>query len=136
MRSVLRALLLLQVLVPAHVLAADEKVSIELNSVESADNRCRVNFVVENKSNVALESMKLDLVAFSIDGAILRRLLVEMGPVRATKTLVRTFVLDDECRQIGALLVNDVSACAPGEPAACLDGLALSSRLKALRLYK
>jgi hypothetical protein len=78
MRAVLRALLLLQALVPAHALAADEKLSIELNSIETADNRCRVNFVVENKSNVALESMKLDLVTFSVDGALLRRLLVEM----------------------------------------------------------
>jgi hypothetical protein len=136
MRAALRALLLLQALVPAHALAADEKLSIELNSIEATENRCRVNFVVENKSNIALESMKLDLVTFSVDGALLRRLLIEMGPVRATKTLVRTFVFDDECRQIGALLVNDVAACAPGEPGACLDGLALSSRLKALRLYK
>jgi hypothetical protein len=117
MRAVLRALLLLQALVPVHALAADEKLSIELNSTETAENRCRMNFVVENKSNVTLESMKLDMVAFSIDGAILRRLLIEMGPVRATKTLVRTFVFDDECRQIGALLVNDVAACAPANPA-------------------
>jgi hypothetical protein len=99
MRAVLRALLLLQALVPVHALAADEKLSIELNSTETAENRCRMNFVVENKSNVALESMKLDMVAFSVDGAILRRLLIEMGPVRATKTLVRTFVFDDECRR-------------------------------------
>ena len=47
MRAVLRTLLLLQALVPVHALAADEKLSIELNSIETADNRCRVNFVVE-----------------------------------------------------------------------------------------
>jgi hypothetical protein len=44
--------------------AADEKVQVELNSIESADNRCRLNFVVQNKSRVAIESMKLDLVGF------------------------------------------------------------------------
>ena len=61
MRAVLRTLLLLQALVPVHALAADEKLSIELNSTETAENRCRMNFVVENKSNVTLESMKLVL---------------------------------------------------------------------------
>jgi hypothetical protein len=136
MRGVLRALVVLQVLLPLSTFAADEKVRIELNSIESADNRCRLNFIVENRSHVAIESMKLDLVTFATDGAILRRLITEMGPVRAAKTMVRAFVVDDECRQMGAVLVNDVVACTPGEPGACLDGLALTSRVKALRFYK
>ena len=67
MRRVLRALVVLQVLLPLCAAAADEKVLIELNSIESADNRCRLNFVVENKSRVAIESMKLDLVGFGGD---------------------------------------------------------------------
>ena len=64
MRGVLRAFVVLQVLLPLCALAADENVLVELNSIESADNRCRLNFVVQNKSRVAIESMKLDLVAF------------------------------------------------------------------------
>ena len=56
--------------------------------------------------------------------------------MRPAKTMVRSFLVDAECRQLGAVLVNDVAACVPGEPAACLDGLALSSRLKGVRLYK
>jgi hypothetical protein len=122
--------------VPLCAFAADNKVLVELNSIENADNRCRLNFVIENKSHVPIESMKLDLVAFGGDGGILRRLITEMGPVRAVKTVVRTFPVDAECRQLGALLVNDVTACTPGEPGACLDGLALSSRVKTLRFYK
>lgn len=136
MRGVLHALVVLQVLVPICAFAAGEKVRIELNSIENADKHCRLNFVIENKSHVAIESMKLDLVAFGGDGGILRRLITEMGPVRAVKTIVRTFVFDDECRQLGSILVNDVTACTPGEPGACLDGLALSSRVKTLRFYK
>jgi hypothetical protein len=136
MRGMLHALVVLQALLPLCALAADEKILVELNSIESADNRCRVSFVIENKSDAAIESMKLDLVAFGTDGGILRRLIAEMGPLRAAKTMVRTFAIEAECRQIGAILVNDVTACAPGEPGACLDGLGLSSRVKALRLYK
>ena len=136
MRGVLRALVVVSALMPFLALAAEQKILVELNSVENADNRCRLNFVIENKSSVGLESMKLDLVAFGTDGGILRRLITEMGPVRAAKTMVRTFVVDAECGQMGAILVNDVVACTPGEPGACLDGLALSSRLKALRFYR
>ena len=50
--------------------------------------------------------------------------------------MVRAFAVDGDCRQIGSILVNDVTACAPGEPGACLDGLGLSSRIEALRFYK
>jgi hypothetical protein len=131
MRSVLRALVVLQLLAPLYAFAADEKVLVQLNSIESADNRCRLNFVIENKSNAAIESLKLDLVAFGTDG-----LITEMGPVRPAKTMVRAFAVDADCRQLGSILVNDVTACAPGEPGACLDGLSLSSRIEALRLYK
>ena len=136
MRRVSWALVVLQALLPLCAVAADEKVLVELNSVETADNRCRVSFVIENKSETAIETMKLDLVAFGTDGGILRRLVTEMGPMRGAKTMVRTFPIDAECRQIGAILVNDVTACAPGEPGACLDGLGLSSRVKTMRLYK
>jgi len=41
------ALVVLQVLLPLCAFAADEKVLVELNSIESTDNRCRLNFVVE-----------------------------------------------------------------------------------------
>jgi hypothetical protein len=136
MRSVLRALVVVQLLAPLYASAADEKVLVQLNSIESADNRCRLNFVIENKSNAPIESLKLDLVAFGTDGGILRRLITEMGPVRPAKTMVRAFAVDADCRQLGSILVNDVTACAPGEPGACLDGLSLSSRIEALRLYK
>jgi hypothetical protein len=136
MRSVLRALVVLQMLAPLYASAADEKILVQLNSIENADNRCRLNFVIENKSNAAIDSLKLDLVAFGTDGGILRRLITEMGPVRAAKTMVRAFAVDADCRQLGSILVNDVTACTPGEPGACLDGLSLSSRIEALRLYK
>src|SRR5215831_7628425 len=50
----------------------------------------------------------LDLVAFGGDGGILICVIVEMGPVRSAKTMVRAFAVDAECAHISALLVNDV----------------------------
>jgi hypothetical protein len=136
MRGVKRALLALSVLVPLCAYAADEKLTIDLNSVEPSENRCRMNFVVQNKGDAGLESLKLDLVVFGNDGGITRRLITEMGPIRANKTSVRAFLVDTDCKSMAAILVNDVTACTPGNPPACLDALGLSSRVKEIRLYK
>jgi len=126
----------LSMLTPIGVRAAGETVRIELNTAEPAEQRCRMTFVVENKSAVALDSMKLDVVVFGTDGGIIRRLIAEMGPVRPVKTVVKTYLVDAECKAIGAMLVNEVTACAPASTTACLDGLSLSSRVKEIRLYK
>jgi hypothetical protein len=136
MRVVLFALLAVQLLGLHSALAAEGKLFVQLNTIEPAENRCRLNFVIENKSDVAVDGMNLDLVVFGSDGGILRRLLTQMGPVRSQKTIVRAFVLDVECGQIGSILVNEVNACTPGNPNSCLDGLSLSSRLKEVRFYK
>jgi len=110
-------------------------VHVELNTVETADNRCRITFVIENKANEALDSLKLDLAVFNPQRIVQRRLATELGPVRGSKTVVKTFALDGACGEIGSILVNDVS-CAPDTANACLDGLTLSSRMKDVRLYK
>jgi hypothetical protein len=110
-------------------------VNVELNTVETADNHCRLTFVIENKAPEALQSLKLDLAVFNLQRVVQRRLAIELGPVRGNKTIVKTFALDGACGEVGSILVNDVT-CAPGQPDACLDGLTLSSRIKDVRLYK
>src|ERR1051325_4295605 len=132
MRITLGAVLLLASLAPA--LAED--FHVELNAVENAENRCRLTFVIENRGKTAIESLKLDLALFSTEGAVYRRMLVDMAPLRASKTIVKTFEADGDCAQLAAVLVNDVTACQPGEPNACQDQLALSSRGKNVRLDK
>ena len=141
MRGVLSAVLLVCLLMSAGAKAQEkaqdgELARLELNATETADNRCRVTFLIENKSTRNIDSLKLDLAMFNPQGVIQRRMIVEMGPLRGKRTNVRTFSSDGECNQLGAILVNDVSACAPVEPAACMDGLALSSRVQNVRLYK
>jgi hypothetical protein len=124
------------VLVGAPVPApANDAINVELNVLESSQNRCRFAFVVENKGDIALEALKLDLAVFDRDGVVRRRLVTDLGPVRRQKTIVKSFELDGEC-QVGAILVNDVAACAPADPGACLDRLGLSSRVPGVRLYK
>jgi hypothetical protein len=145
MRGVLRAMLLLCVLMSAGAKAqerAQEKAQdedlarLELNATETADNRCRMTFLIENKLSGTIDSLKLDLATFNPEGVIRQRMIIEMGPVRGKRTNVRTFSTDGDCGQLGAILVNEISACAPGDPTVCMDGLALSSRVRNVRLYK
>jgi hypothetical protein len=116
-------------------LAAPARVHVELNTVESANNQCRLTFVIDNRAKEPIESLKLDLAVFNQQRIVQRRLAAELGPVRGSKTVVKTFALDGNCGDVGAILVNDVT-CSPGTPDACLDGLELSSRIKDVRLYK
>jgi len=111
-------------------------IRIELNAAESVKDRCRLSFVIENKSETVIESLKLDLAVFGRDGIISRRLIAELGPIRRAKTIVKAFEVEGDCGQIGSLLVNDVTACAPGDAGACLDRLVLASRLPNVRLFK
>ena len=115
---------------------AENPIRIELNTMESVQSSCRLSFVIENKGETPIETLKLDLALFGREGAIQRRLIVELGPVRGSKTVVRAFDVEGDCAQIGSVLVNDVTACAPGDPGTCLDRLALSSRPSAVRLFK
>jgi len=132
MRIALGAVLLLATLVPA--LAED--FHVELNAIENGENRCRLTFVIENKGKTGIESLKLDLALFNTEGAVYRRMLVDLAPLRANKTVVKTFEAEGDCAQLGSVLVNEVTACQPGEPAACQDQLALSSHVKNVRFYK
>src|ERR1043165_6833461 len=58
-------------LAPAH---AQDAVRVELNTLENADNRCRMTFVIENKTGHAVDSLKLDIALFNADGAVYRRM--------------------------------------------------------------
>ena len=128
-----RVLLALPFLFPA--LAHADPLRVELNAGETADNRCRLTFVIENKAKDAVESLKLDLAIFNTEGVVQHRMVTEMAPVRPVKTVVKTFSVDGDCKQIGSILVNDITACVPGTPAACLDTLDLSSKLKGVKVY-
>jgi hypothetical protein len=132
MLAVLRALLML--LAPTLAFAAED-MRVELNAAENAEGRCRLTFVIENKG-APRDTLKLDLALFNTEGAVYRRMIVDLAPVRSAKTIVKTFAVEGECAQLGAVLVNEVAACTPGDPNACLDALALSSRLKGVRFYK
>jgi hypothetical protein len=127
---------LLALLAAPQVRAADDDIRVELNAAEPVQSRCRLSFVIENKGDTAYESLKLDLVIFNREGVIQRRVVAEMAPLRKTKTIVKAFEIDGDCGQMGAVLLNDVTACVPGDAGACLDRVVLSSKIPDMRFYK
>jgi len=121
----------------ATIAAADPAIHIELNAAETVQqDHCRLSFVVENNAESAVDTLKLDLALFDREGTINRRMIVEIAPLRAAKTIVRTFSVETDCGRIGSILLNDVTACSPGDPGGCLDRLALSSRPSTIRFFK
>ena len=113
----------------------DPTLRVELNAAEPAAARCRLTFLVENRGETPVESLKLDFALFGREGGIERRLIAELGPVRRAKTIVRTFEVENACESVASILVNDVVACAPAGLGDCLDRLALASRIP-IRLFK
>jgi hypothetical protein len=127
--------LLLLIAAPATA-APTDPIRVELNLAESAQARCRLSFVIENKGETPIQSLQLDLAFFNREGIIQSRSVAEMGPVGRAKTIVKSFEFEGECGQLGSILINDVTACTPGDPAPCLERLALSSRVKNVSLFK
>ena len=128
-RSPLCALLFAVLSVTAQ--AADSDVSVELNKLEQIDGACRAYFVLENRSGIAFDTLKLDLVMFDSDRIVTRRLAAEVGPLRPGKTSLKVFDMQDLlCAELGRLLLNDVTACADdsGRRDDCLEVLSTSTR--------
>ena len=133
-RSLLPAVLLL-IASPAFS-APNEPIRVELNLAESVQSKCRLSFLIENKSETPIERLTPDLAIFNRDGIIQRRLVAELGPVYRSKTIIKTFEIEGECGQIGSILINDITACSPGDPGLCLDRLVLSSRVPGVSLFR
>lgn len=93
--------------------AAAAGVAVELNKLENAGESCRPYFMFRNATDEQFTSFKLDLFLVGKDEIIMRRVAVEAGPLRADKTTVRLFDVNDvDCGAIGRILVNDVISCA------------------------
>ena len=115
----------------APVRADDPAVVVELNKLETQGKGCRVFVLIANKSDTPYQALKLDLILFKPDGVIERRLLLDLAPLRAAKTSVKTFDLDAlECSGISSILINDAIECRSDASAIpdCLDRVSASSR--------
>ena len=111
---------------------APTTISVELNRLEDQGGNCRAFIVVRNPGSTDYSGFALDLVIFDRGGTIMRRLAIDVAPVRPAKTSVKVFdISETTCNAIGSILVNDVIHCrdASGDVAGCVDRLSTSSKL-------
>ena len=107
-------------------------IGVELNRLEDQAGSCRAYVVVRNPGTADFSGFALDLVVFDRGGTIMRRLAIDVAPVRPAKTTVKVFdIPETSCSAIGSILVNDVIHCrdASGDLAGCVDRLSTSSKL-------
>lgn len=115
--------------------AAAGAFSLELNRLDGIGGDCRVTLVEKNGTASVFAVLKLDLVVFDGEGLVVKRVGVDAGPLKAGRTVVKTFDLKNlACPSVGRLLINDVLACeADGLAAdACLDAIEPRSRAAAV----
>jgi hypothetical protein len=107
-------------------------IGVELNRLEDQGGNCRAYLVVGNPGSDEFTGFALDLVVFDRGGTIMRRLAVDVAPLRAAKTTVKVFdISETPCNAIGSILVNDVIHCRDktGDIAGCVERLSTSSKL-------
>lgn len=115
-----------QVAAPA---ASGATVALELNKLETTEKGCRAVVVVNNQSDTAYQTLKLELVMFE-GGVFTRRIAIDLAPVRPQKRSVKLFEIDGiACDKITELLINDVMDCKTdaGAVDTCLQRLSVSS---------
>ena len=116
---------------PAAGQTEESGVQVELNKLELHDGACRAYLVLENETDSAFDSLKLDLVMFDSDGVVAKRLAVEAAPLPAGKTSLKVFDMRDlTCDRVGRLLLNAVMTCSDtaGARENCLEMVTPSAR--------
>lgn len=107
--------------------AAAAAVGVELNKLEPAGEACRAALVVFNGTEAAYQDLLLDMVIFDQESIVTKRLAVDVAPLPAGKTSVKTFDISGiGCDTIGRILLNDVTSC--GQNGSCLTLVDVTSR--------
>tara|TARA_Y100001934_G_scaffold226447_1_gene271676 strand:+ start:176 stop:601 length:426 start_codon:yes stop_codon:yes gene_type:complete len=112
-------------------IAAEDGISLELNSAKTVSEACETSFVVRNGLPHTLDRFQLDLYVFDTDGVIKSRSTIDLAPLRADKSTVLAFRLHAApCASVSKVLVNDIPFCRAesGTVLDCLAGLSVSSR--------
>jgi hypothetical protein len=117
---------------PASGGAEPSTIGVELNRLEDQGGNCRAYLVITNPGSGEFSGFTLDLVVFDGGGTIMRRLAVNVSPLRPAKTSVKVFdIAETACSVVGSILLNDVIHCRDktGDVTGCVDRLTTSSKL-------
>jgi hypothetical protein len=110
--------------------------NVELNKVvELEGGACRLTYVVDNGTEVDLQSTTYEMAIFNAAGAVSNMLLMEFGGIAAGKTRVIQFdVANQSCSDVSRILVNNQVDCATADGAStmCVDRLATKTLVENL----
>jgi hypothetical protein len=108
------------------------KISVEFNDLQQSDAGCRAIFVLNNGIEKPLDKVTLRVVAFDQEAHARLFLSLDVGALPAGKTRVLRFDLgaDLTCKDVGRLVLDDVTSCEGANvgPKECLAAVSLSSR--------
>lgn len=104
---------------------------MELNSLTTSENGCKVNFVMRNGLESAIDALSLEIVLFGNDGRIASILNLQVGELPLGKTRVKQFRFKS-CADISRILINTVNECrgAGLAPKKCSQKLKTTNRTK------
>jgi hypothetical protein len=111
--------------------AAEGRLGIELNKLETTEEGCRSLFVFDNETGHELNRFQVELILFDRKGVYAKQLLLDMAPLSEDKKVLASFLLADHpCDSIGTVLINDVPWCENGAGATvdCVKLLDVGSR--------
>lgn len=111
----------------------DKSFLLELNNARDANGGCRLVYIAENGTGVALDKTSYEVVVFDADQKVFQFLILEFGQLPVGKTKVVQFDLPNQpCSQISRLLINDVAECTSGGKTVtvCMDALKTNTRTK------
>lgn len=103
--------------------------ALELNTVETVGESCRLTFVARNGQEEDIVQLVLETVLFTDDGRVGDITLFDFGALPAGKARVRRFDMAGlSCERIGSVLVNGVETCATSAGGDCGRPMTLASR--------
>ena len=111
--------------------SASAPIRLELNRLEADGDNCHAYLLIDNSAGTAHRSFKVDLFVLDTDGIATKRVLLELGPIAAKKTLIRLFDIQNlPCAKFGKVLLNDVPVCdtETGEHQSCLASTTTDSK--------
>ena len=111
--------------------APENRLSMELNRVETVDSGCQTTLVMTNDLSQDIADLGIELVLFDTEGIVNQFVLLTSGPLPAGRTRVKAFMLEQvRCEQLQRILVNGVTTCSGGEvvPETCSRQLSVTSR--------
>ncbi len=112
-------------------MADTARISLELNQLQTINDRCRMTLLSSNHLESDLERLTIELVLLNPEGQVLRFMRIALPTLRAERSRAQIFEAKDiTCDRIATMLLNNIVEChiQDVEGQTCADIVSPSSR--------